>query len=256
MLSSTLFTTEFWNQRAVKNGHTGYADPFLYAYDQQARLFAIQSILIHKKIKGELALDYGCGSGDFLQLLVQYFKNVIGYDISNEVLTYAKKNNNSASIELKNDLTQIQSRSFDLILSVTVLQGLTLEELDANLNYMSNALNKSGYLLCMEFFVEEDLRNDHLQKRTSCIVWEAEINKHHLKILETYYFYNPVENPCPSWLKYKSNLYLKILKPMGGFKIASKIFSTYAEGLISKYQDVIQSEKNKYKIYLIQKTNH
>lgn len=36
---------EFWNARVEKYSHTGWSNSFIYAYDQQARLTAVEKIL-------------------------------------------------------------------------------------------------------------------------------------------------------------------------------------------------------------------
>ena len=86
---------EFWNDRVKKYGHTGWADNFIYAYDQQARLLAVEKIVNSLTCEKTLALDFGTGSGDFANLLSKYFDKVIAFDISDTVIEIAKYENGS-----------------------------------------------------------------------------------------------------------------------------------------------------------------
>ena len=68
---------DFWNGRVKKYGHTGWADIFIYAYDQQARLRVIENILKQLEFNKSLAFDFGTGTGDFANLLLGYFEKEI-----------------------------------------------------------------------------------------------------------------------------------------------------------------------------------
>ena len=81
----------FWDQRVKDFGHTGWSNPMVYAFDQAARIATIERLLIDLTLPKNLALDYGCGVGDFSKVLTKYFDNVIACDISEQALEQAKR---------------------------------------------------------------------------------------------------------------------------------------------------------------------
>src|SRR5690242_11690456 len=117
---------KYWDDRARRYGHTGWADPVVYAFDQAARLAAVERVLASATVRRGLALDFGSGSGDFARLLAKHFAKVLAFDISPVVTTRAQRKYGSiGNIEfchaesVKN--LALEDGSLDLILSVTVL---------------------------------------------------------------------------------------------------------------------------------------
>ncbi len=94
--------SDFWNERLVKFGHTGWADPVIYAYDQQERLALIGAAITKLSIKRGSALDFGCGAGDFSKLLLSNGFNVCDYD------PYVHPIINSASFTYADSFQQIE----------------------------------------------------------------------------------------------------------------------------------------------------
>lgn len=47
---------EYWENRTKEKGHTGWADPLIYSYDQKIRLNTIEYILNAMSIRGEVRL--------------------------------------------------------------------------------------------------------------------------------------------------------------------------------------------------------
>ncbi len=43
---------EYWENRTKEKGHTGWADPLIYSYDQKIRLNTIEYILKAMSIRG------------------------------------------------------------------------------------------------------------------------------------------------------------------------------------------------------------
>lgn len=77
--------------------------------------------------KFEKVLDFGCGVGRCDRAFSNYFKEVIGIDISSTMIDNAKKYNNSISncnfiVNKSNTLDNIESGSIDLIYSIITLQ--------------------------------------------------------------------------------------------------------------------------------------
>src|SRR6266404_4273273 len=80
----------FWKDRVKVHGHTGWAYPRIYAFDQAARLLAIQDTVDRFGLSGDAAMDYGCGTGDFSRLLSTAFKHVYAFDICDDVVKIAE----------------------------------------------------------------------------------------------------------------------------------------------------------------------
>jgi len=76
----------------------------------------------------EQALDFGCGVGRLTNALARRFDEVIGIDISQEMITLARRlaSRENCSFELSTgaDLQQFGSASFDFVYSSLVLQHL------------------------------------------------------------------------------------------------------------------------------------
>ena len=94
----------YWNTRFTTFGHTGWGDEAIYTYDQPLRLKAIDKALRSVKIyiKSDMnILDVGCGTGDLAIRFAQNGANVVGIDISNKTIEYAKERlSNYDNVEL------------------------------------------------------------------------------------------------------------------------------------------------------------
>ena len=58
-------SAKFWQDRFVAQGHTGWFDPRVYAFDALCRLGVLSQWLEDQALSVGLALDFGAGSGDF-----------------------------------------------------------------------------------------------------------------------------------------------------------------------------------------------
>ncbi len=253
-----MFEKDFWNARAIKHGHTGYADPFLYSFDQEARLFAVKKILsrLIPEPKRDKALDFGCGTGDFIPVLQEKFSLVVGYDFSKTVLEIAERSL-GRDVKLVDDKKALWDNGlYDLILSVTVLQDFNYQELNQALRELSLLLVNSGYLIAVEFFVNDEWNVIHSEQRTTLGEWSQALEANGLSIVSRHAFYNPVAAPTPSWKEYASDPWLKFLRVFRKFDFAKKTFMERSKKIIQKHQDVLGVEDNSYYIYVIQKTTH
>ena len=72
------------------------------------------------------ALDYGCGAGRLSEALSEYFDHVMGVDFSQNMINIAKAHNQFKNLSFKNvngkDLSNIQAKTFDFIVSLITLQ--------------------------------------------------------------------------------------------------------------------------------------
>ncbi len=250
------FTKEYWNDRAIKHGHTGHAKPFIYCFDQQARLFAIHQILKALRIEKNNALDFGSGSGDFVELLSRQFKNVCGYDISETVIDIAKQRFHHSKIDLTSNLSDIEAYPlFDLILTVTVLQGMSMSELESAVSLFSKIVSKSGAMIFMEFFTTDEINARIGEKRITQNEWYKCLNAYHLQIQSEHYFYNPLVSSTKSWVEYRSSLINRFLKYFKKNKWAQNKLTENAKKIIDQYQDAISSSPTPFKIYIVKKSS-
>ncbi|MES2514953.1 MAG: methyltransferase domain-containing protein [Bacteroidota bacterium] len=251
-----MFTKEYWNKRAQTYGHTGHAEPFYYCFDQQARLYAVNEVLESLPITKNTVLDFGCGAGDFIDILKPHFEKIYAFDISEVVVAYAKQRFDQPNIVISSDYNElIYDPALDLILTVTVLQSLTKEDLESIVKTLNASLSETGVLLCMEFFREADIRGNENELKATTNEWKNILAQNKLKIIREINFYNPVTQPTKSWYSYNTNLYLKIIKLFKKSGFAQAKFTEVAKKLIKKHKDVLLEKQSAFKIYHIQKEN-
>jgi len=209
---------EFWNNRALKYGHTGWNNPIIYAYDQSARLKAIEKIITSLNCKKELALDFGSGTGDFAKLLAKRFKSVIAFDISKVVLNIAQdKYGQYSNIKFlhANSITNVMldDGSLNLILSVTVLDHiLDDEELSRTLLYFHQKLYNNGYVVALEYAPSTKRNSTEYQRFSTFDEWVLLFYKYGFSLESYYGFYHPKESSCKSYFLYINNWKVKLLR--------------------------------------------
>ena len=150
----------FWNARFGKVGHTGELNPLLYAYDQPQRLRAIDQALSRTRVQinsNTNVLDIGCGTGDVINLLMNYGEpGITGVDISDEAIAHARRRFAArkkvrlltAGIEEVN----FPSSSFDLVIGINVLQHITDEQAFLGIVEAIVRISKgNGHILVMDF---------------------------------------------------------------------------------------------------------
>ena len=206
---------EFWNNRAKKYGHTGWADSLIYAFDQQARILAIKNILTSLDCNKSLALDFGTGLGDFANLLSKYFKKVIAFDISEAVIRVAKRKyekvkniqfHSGNHIE-KIGIYNFPNETVDLILSVTVLDHIISDpELIKTLKYFQKILRQDGIIIAFEYSLDYEKQVTLYQRFMKLEEWRSIFLHCGFYLYKYYGFYHPVEMPCLSYLSYKSRI--------------------------------------------------
>lgn len=148
-------TMNEWDQRARHLGHTGWSEQLLYRHDQPLRLRAIEQVLdrTHLGMKGQRALDLGCGTGDVSALLLARGMAVAGLDCSTAVIDIARQTGRrDQPAFVVGDVAKlpVAPGTVDLITSVTVLQHLADPALADALAAAQRALRPSGHLLLLE----------------------------------------------------------------------------------------------------------
>jgi len=226
--------SDYWDQRAKKIGHTGWADKMIYSYDQLARVKALTSVISGLQSGKELALDFGTGSGDFLKPLSDVYSKVIAFDISQEVIKIARtKHKDLKNIEYiqADSISEIELpvNQFDTILSITVLGHLLNDgELNKTLDRFYNLLNKNGLVIAMEYMSNNSRPASQYQRFLTSEEWEQSFSESGFKLVKTFGFYHPSESPCESFNQYKRNFLFKSLRKFQSYIPTGKIFRYYA----------------------------
>lgn len=151
--TETRSLSSFWTGRLEKFGHTGWADKIIYTFDQPVRLEIIGEIISSLGVRNGVALDFGCGIGDFSKLLLSKGFKVCGYDpfVQPKILTdgfdYASAYNEIPYGE----------ESFDLVLTVTTLAHILTEAaLKVALTEIGSRTKRSGNLYFTEYALDSE----------------------------------------------------------------------------------------------------
>lgn len=249
-----MFDKSYWNARAEKYGHTGHAEPFYYCFDQQARLHAINRVISSLNGPKGSALDFGCGSGDFIALLNDHVDAVYAYDLSDVMIRKVQARYQQPGIFASDKLEEVlENRRFDLILSVTVLQTFGPGQLDEALARLSGHLSDRGSFIAMEFFTTSELNRKLGETKATGDVWQDLLKKHRLKIVSTPGFIHAHIAPSKSWNSYNNNLFLKSLKPFKRTAFAQAQFSRAARNILHRCNDTLPERDAPLRFYIIQK---
>lgn len=249
-----MLSKDFWNDRAIRHGHTGHSEPFLYTFDQEARKFAVERIVSHLFTENkDKALDFGCGSGDFVRILKETFSFVVGYDFAEKVVEIARRDSDPR-VKFTSEIKDLRENSvYDLILSVTVLQDLEEGELSSAVKELSLVLASNGYIIAVEFFVTEEWKSLNKENRVTNAKWMEILERNGITVVSKHSFYNPIEAPSASWNEYNRNFFLRFVRLFRYTAFARKIFLRKAREIIQKHRDVLGVENNTYYIYVLQK---
>ena len=147
---------DFWRARLRRHGHTGWADPAIYAYDQTLRLRAVQQWLHTRRGPLRRALDFGCGVGDFAALLAVSAPEVTGYDIDADIVQRARQRVTAPGVRFTADRADaLAAGPYDVVLCITVLQHVLDDDEARQLAAaLAAALAARGSLLMLETLVD------------------------------------------------------------------------------------------------------
>ena len=129
---------------ADRKGHKNY-------YIDLLQKKALEEVL---ELKGdEIVLDFGCGSGRFSYWIAPRVKKVIGLEITPEMIELAERYRTAENVEFKvYDGVHFPALpcSFDLILSVGVLQIMKGELLKSTLSSLAQYSKRNGRFYLIE----------------------------------------------------------------------------------------------------------
>jgi 2-polyprenyl-3-methyl-5-hydroxy-6-metoxy-1,4-benzoquinol methylase len=96
-------------------------------------------------------LDVGCGTGELTKKLAPFSKEIIGIDVSENMINEAKKRNGDEKIKyikisVEKYLEETE-KQFDVIISIAALHHMNEEEI---LKIMKNKLTKDGKILILD----------------------------------------------------------------------------------------------------------
>lgn len=114
------------------------------------------------KIKPCKVIDIGCGEGFYSIYLASKGFDVLGIDISENAIKYAKENSKKAGVDIQfkvmdiNDLSNLKEK-FDFVLEWAILHSIMPEKRKEYVKNVNNLLNKGGKYLSL-CFNEQDLK--------------------------------------------------------------------------------------------------
>lgn len=196
----------FWTERQQAHGHTGWTDPVVYAYDQLERLALIRAAISNKVVKNGLALDFGCGTGDFSRLLLETGFTVCGYD------PFVRPKIRSGKFIYANTYEKIPfaQQAVDVVLAVTTLTHIIEEAdlLDA-LAVIRKFIKPKGDVFMLEYALDSSaerdkhsLRSDYQTFRTVA-EWSHLLGVSALPLLSITPFPQPFISPSTGFLEYR-----------------------------------------------------
>jgi SAM-dependent methyltransferase len=206
-------SADFWVQRLSNYGHTGWANPAIYTFDQQERLALIEAAINESPIQRGSAIDFGCGTGDFSQLLLSMGFNVCGYDpyvhpvISATRFAYA---DSFATIKLT-------SRSADFVLAVTTLDHILDEhELIDVLSKIRDYLKPAGWFYILDYALDsaDDRKrfalNNNYESFRLLSEWQHLLGKSSFRVEDVRPVPHPLISPSLGYISYSRSPIVRI----------------------------------------------
>ncbi|MFH1631207.1 MAG: class I SAM-dependent methyltransferase [Candidatus Aenigmatarchaeota archaeon] len=130
-----------------------------------------------KKIEPCKVIDVGCGEGSYSIYLAKKGFDVLGIDISEQAIEYAKQNAKNAGVKIRfivmdlNDLAELKEK-FDFVLEWAILHCIPFEKRKKYIESISKLLNDDGNYLSL-CFNEQDAKFDVPGKKIRTVPEEA-----------------------------------------------------------------------------------
>ena len=214
-------TAQYWDDRALRHGHTGWSDWLIYEFDQLAREKAIRGVLskIGATRRKTKAIDLGTGTGDFARVLAGTYSQVVAVDISEKVLEIARR----ISVRAKNirfvhpdALSTEDTQDADLVLSVTVLNHIMDDAtLHATIERLGGSLAADGYFIALEYCASKPALGNSYQRSLTFEEWKTIFAGCGLTLHDCYGFYHPNLDRCRSFDRYRESFIVRLLRRVG-----------------------------------------
>lgn len=99
--------------------------------------------------QNKFILDAACGPGKYAEILISKGANVTGFDISPQMVKYAKERNKNNGVFFEQDLSKpfetLQNKSFDIVLCALAMHYI--EDWDVTIREFYRVLKPNGYLV-------------------------------------------------------------------------------------------------------------
>jgi SAM-dependent methyltransferase len=145
-----------WGRRAQRGFLASGIDPGDRRGHKNDYIDLLQKMALEEALAlrgDEIVLDFGCGSGRISHWIAPRVKKVLGLEVTAEMLDLAKQNKTSENVEwMLYDGAHFPalSYSFDLVLSVGVLQIMRGESLKKTVSHLSRYLKSMGEMVLIE----------------------------------------------------------------------------------------------------------
>ncbi len=105
--------------------------------------------IVQTHVNGNLALDFGCGTGRSTRFLNDLGFQTLGIDISEEMLQKAEEQDAQSEYLLvpNGDLSNLEDKMFDLVLSVFTFDNIPGDHKLSLFNQLSQRLNQDGCIV-------------------------------------------------------------------------------------------------------------
>ncbi|OBX19020.1 methyltransferase family protein [Gelidibacter algens] len=107
------------------------------------------TLSLFESVKNKSILDAGCGPGKYAEILLSQDAQVTGFDLSSEMIKFAKKRNTNQGTffvhDLNEPLTMLEDNSFDFVLCALALHYL--EDWSLSIKEFHRVLKEKGQLI-------------------------------------------------------------------------------------------------------------
>jgi ubiquinone/menaquinone biosynthesis C-methylase UbiE len=182
----------FWDEKARRSGLDFEAavccdDPsdneIIDRIQRKLMRSAFQQIGQRIDLAGKKILDYGCGTGRWVEFFRSYGMEYTGVDLSTEMVRIAAERFSDANFAaLSADGIQYPSRTFDVVCSIAVIHHNPYKEQSSILQELSRIIKFKGFLVIFESISSPDSENI-LEFPRSVADWNTSLNDLGLKQL-------------------------------------------------------------------------
>ena len=132
-------------------GANQYENACMHQVQLHALEFAVNHINRESAIKGKTILDFGCGSGRWVEFFCNLGARYIGVDISDEMIALSKSRYPGVSFDTLKDLEiPLETDSCDFVFSIAVIHHNRPHHQDEILREITRVLKPNGYLFLFE----------------------------------------------------------------------------------------------------------